>query len=123
MKLGCGRGKLGQQGMRYTRGLAVWLCVDATAHWSLPPSRLIHQPGLSCELPTLQTTLIRTAVPRPHNCCPIIHTARFGVDYRSACSIDLNALLSRLDYSSNGPRFYDAYIMQVCSVLCWQRLL
>lgn len=38
---------------------------------------------------------------------------RFGVDYSSSCSIDLASLLSQLDYSSNGPKFYDPYIMQV----------
>lgn len=38
---------------------------------------------------------------------------RFGVDYSSSCSIDLVSLLSQLDYTSNGPRFYDPYIMQV----------
>lgn len=38
---------------------------------------------------------------------------RFGVDYSSSCSIDLALLLSQLDYTSNGPRFYDPYIMQV----------
>jgi hypothetical protein len=38
---------------------------------------------------------------------------RFGVDYSSSCSIDLASLLSQLDYTSNGPRFYDPYIMQV----------
>jgi hypothetical protein len=41
---------------------------------------------------------------------------RFGVDYSSSCSIDLASLLSQLDYSSNGPKFYDPYIMQV---RCW----
>jgi hypothetical protein len=35
------------------------------------------------------------------------------VDYSSSCSIDLASLLSQLDYSSNGPKFYDPYIMQV----------
>jgi hypothetical protein len=29
--------------------------------------------------------------------------------------MDLASLLSQLDYTSNGPRFYDPYIMQVSS--------
>lgn len=40
---------------------------------------------------------------------------RFGVSYSSSCSIDLASLLAQLDYTSNGPRFYDPFIMQVCS--------
>jgi hypothetical protein len=42
-------------------------------------------------------------------------TCRFGVDYSSSCNVDLSTLLAQLDFSSNGPRFYDPYIMQVCT--------
>jgi hypothetical protein len=38
---------------------------------------------------------------------------RFGVNYASSCSIDLSGLLAQLDFSSNGPRFYDPYLLQV----------
>jgi len=44
-------------------------------------------------------------------CSWLLH--RFGVGYGSSCEVDLSDLLSQLDYSSNGPRFYDPYIMQV----------
>jgi hypothetical protein len=43
------------------------------------------------------------------------------VDYSASCDVDLGALLSQLDYSSNGPRFYDPYIVQVRGhILCTQ---
>lgn len=42
--------------------------------------------------------------------CALLH--RFGVSYASSCNVDLSALLAQLDYSSNGPRFYDPYLQQ-----------
>uniref|UniRef100_A0A383WB01 Meckelin n=1 Tax=Tetradesmus obliquus TaxID=3088 RepID=A0A383WB01_TETOB len=42
---------------------------------------------------------------------------RFGVNYASSCSIDLSGLLAQLDFSSNGPRFYDPYLLQASGEL------
>lgn len=44
-------------------------------------------------------------------CCVML--CRFGVNYASSCSIDLTSILAQTDYSSNGPRFYDPYLVQV----------
>jgi hypothetical protein len=37
---------------------------------------------------------------------------RFGVGYSSACALDVGALLAQADSSSNGPRFYDPFLVQ-----------
>jgi hypothetical protein len=40
------------------------------------------------------------------------------VDYSASCDVDLGDLLSQLDYSSNGHRFYDPYVVQVRMHVC-----
>lgn len=53
------------------------------------------------------------------SCCCIGIRCRFGVNYASSCSIDLSGLLAQLDFSSNGPRFYDPYLLQVKLPALW----
>jgi len=37
---------------------------------------------------------------------------RFGTSYSTSCSVGVGALMEAADYSSNGPRLYDPYLVQ-----------